>query len=481
MLLSLYGCIGGPEQLQPESFYARRQGPADVTSTPYDKSGPLQYNASLPNNAQTKPPEPEPMISRTVADNVLPPGQAVARLAATAPTTQGSTGAAPTTRGAASSAAGESAGGTPPGNGQPGGANGLSGAGPSGSGAPASGAPAATGAAPGAGGLASGQYMVLGTMVAEVNGTPIFANKVLTLLEPTLRAKARELDDVHYKLAAEDFIQKQVQELVRSELEYAAAVDNLDDEARNAADALTTQWRQRQVTDAGGSEELARRKAAADGVDFDDAVREQYRNFMTQIYYQKKVIPRIVVTPTMMQEYYRDHVETDFTQHDHVTFRLIKIDPDDAGSKEDALAKIKSIRDRAAAGEDFAALASTENDDPGLRSILGEVSVDKGAFVLDDVEDAAFNTPPGQLTDIIYTHGAYYLAKVESRTQGKVTPFSDQALQDQIRAKLRSEQFRALREQEQKKLESEAIVRIDPSMLDATVEMAMQNYPVWSK
>jgi parvulin-like peptidyl-prolyl isomerase len=314
--------------------------------------------------------------------------------------------------------------------------------------------------------------MVLGTMVAEVNGTPIFANKVLTLLEPTLRAKARELDDVHYKLAAEDFIQKQVQELVRSELEYAAAVDNLDDEARNAADALTTQWRQRQVTDAGGSEELARRKAAADGVDFDDAVREQYRNFMTQIYYQKKVIPRIVVTPTMMQEYYRDHVETDFTQHDHVTFRLIKIDPDDAGSKEDALAKIKSIRDRAAAGEDFAALASTENDDPGLRSILGEVSVDKGA---------AFNTPPGQLTDIIYTHGAYYLAKVESRTQGKVTPFSDQALQDQIRAKLRSEQFRALREQEQKKLESEAIVRIDPSMLDATVEMAMQNYPVWSK
>jgi parvulin-like peptidyl-prolyl isomerase len=202
---------------------------------------------------------------------------------------------------------------------------------------------------------------------------------------------------------------------------------------------------------------------------------------MTQIYYQKKVIPRIVVTPTMMREYYDNHVETDFTQHDHVVFRLIKIDPDASGGKDAALEKIKAIRERALAGEDFAMLASKDNDDEGLRSVLGEISVDKGAFILDDVEDAAFAAKPGDVTDIIYTHGAYYLAKVESKSEGKITPFTDPQLQDEIRNRLRAEQFRALREQEQEKLESEAIVRIDKDMIDATVEMAMQNYPVWSK
>ena len=52
-------------------------------------------------------------------------------------------------------------------------------------------------------------------------------------------------------------------------------------------------------------------------------------------------------------------------------------------------------------------------------------------------------------------------------------------MQDRIRETLRSEQFRKLRDAEQKKLEDDAFIRIEEPMVATAIEMVMQRYPGW--
>ena len=102
----------------------------------------------------------------------------------------------------------------------------------------------------------------------------------------------------------------------RDELEYASAQKRrLEAEDENTARLMTVQWRNKKVTEAGGSPELARRRAAADGWDFDKQVEQQYRLHLVQIYYQKRIIPLIQVTAADLRTYYELHKDTEFTTH----------------------------------------------------------------------------------------------------------------------------------------------------------------------
>jgi len=328
----------------------------------------------------------------------------------------------------------------------------------------------------------SGQYMTIGGVVAEVNGTPIYANRVLSQVEKDLAAKAHDLDTDQFRQYALQKLTEAREYCINNELEFAAAQRNLDEKDRQLADRLTTNWRQRQITEAGGSLELARRNAAAEGLNFEDLVQEQYRKFMTQIYYTKRVLPRIQITAQDMRDYYRTHKDSEFTQHEQVHFRLIKIDPAAAGGREAAIAKVKEAQDKAARGFDFAELARSYNTDSNLARAGGDVGwIQKGSFRLEKVEKAAFELLPGQVSqNFIEEEGAFYIVKVEERKVGHVQPFDDPAVQDKIYSTLRAQQFRALREQVIQQLTTNAIIRKNNDLLQTVVEMAMQRYPQWA-
>src|SRR5688572_11695597 len=58
--------------------------------------------------------------------------------------------------------------------------------------------------------IALGEFVIIGGVVAEVNGNPIYANKVLHLVEPVLAARARELDARRFKELAQQEIKQQM-------------------------------------------------------------------------------------------------------------------------------------------------------------------------------------------------------------------------------------------------------------------------------
>ena len=338
-------------------------------------------------------------------------------------------------------------------------------------------------------GAAVGQFFVIGGVVAEVNGTPIYANKVLNLIEPILAARAKELDAERFKLVADKELKTQRNTLINHELEYAAAERNLDARDKDMAWTLTMNWKLQQITQAGGSEELARKNAPQiarenslnPDASFDELVQEMYRVWMSRVFYQKKIMPRIQLSAAEMREYYDRNRTHLFTTRADAQFRLIKIDKKKAGGREPAMDKIVGLRNRIVrAGESFESIARTTNDNPLLLKTGGQVTVDRGAFAVKEVDDAVWSTPQGQVTEVIETGDALYIAQVMERKPAAVQSFEEEAVQVRIKDDLFSRDFKEMRRKVLEQLEKDAVIRSDPSMMNTALEMAMQNYSRWA-
>lgn len=376
--------------------------------------------------------------------------------------------------------------------------------------APPSTAPAAPSSRP-AVGDSSGTYMIVGTMIAEANGTPIYADKVLndTLVSAALQAKAHSLEPAQFRIFARDTIQAKVEEEIGNELEFAAAQRNTTEEEQQIASSLTTQWRQKQIIQSGGSEAVARWNSMnpADGslgVDFDEKVQKQYRWYLIMIYYQRRVWPRVQVSADDIRRYYERNLEQVFTEKPGIRFRVIHIGTKQTGTQAEAKAKAQSIHEKAVRGDDFATLAATHNDNRTWRANRGYMEMadqkdadgnvlkndkgevirqgmhfERGALKLADLEESLFTIEPGAVTPVFEDRDGFYFAKLEDRKTGQVRPFEDETVQSEIRRLLESQQRTELRNKERDKLRRSAVVRSEPAMLEPAIEMAMQKYAQW--
>jgi len=330
--------------------------------------------------------------------------------------------------------------------------------------------------------FATDQFMTVGSVVLVVNGRPIFANKVLRLDIDILREKAKEYDRERFEIFARSQIERTVEQLTEDELEVAAAERTLDPKDLQLAQAFTHLWAQNQIAEAGGSEQVVRLRAHATGEDFEDLEQDQYRYYLQQLYYYKKIYPRIDYTAEDERRYYRAHIE-EFTTPAQASIVLIEADPAKLdGNATAAKAKLLDIRRRALAGEDFADYGRTRNDLPGATGDQGnggQMSIKPNSFILSNVEAAVWKTSAGQISDVIDDHDAFYIFKVLSKDEGGTKPFADRTVQEGIKRKLIGIQFQQRREAEYRKLYGEKIA--SPENIDPVLEMAMQSYARWSK
>ena len=333
----------------------------------------------------------------------------------------------------------------------------------------------------------TGGYQVVGTVLAKVDKTPIYADKVLAALEHELAADARKYDTEAFRRVARSEIESKIQELIHTQLEIERASTSLNKEAKTQAEMYAQVWRKQQITAAGGSVELAKRRALEAGSPLDDQVREQYQSALVQIYYQERVAPRIQVSANDMRKYYQAHLATEFTHHAEARFRLIRIDFTRSGGPEQAAAKADQLIAKLKGGASFEELAKSYNDDSSLMAKGGDVGwMHKGDYRYDKIEQAVWALQPGEYTDkpIEVTDEvrgtAYYLAQLDARKTGAVQAFDDAGVQTQIHEKLFSQQLAGFREKEIADLVNQAVIFRGPTGLETAVDMAMQRYSMWA-
>jgi hypothetical protein len=338
-------------------------------------------------------------------------------------------------------------------------------------------------------GASQAQYLTVGSVVTDVSGTPIYADKVVSAIAPQLAAEAKSRDLDSFKAFARDALNKQIRTMVQAELLFAAANRYLDREEKDAANNITMMWRKKQETEAGGSPELARARARAEGIDFEEKVQQQYRETLVALFFQRKVYPHVQVTANEMRDYYNSHLKTQFTETDRARFRLIRITASKLGTGQDgrdrATQLAREIREKALAGsnDDFAKLAKTTNHDSLLLNSGGYVTADgwleRDAFGIKPVEEAVWKLQPGEVTDVIQVGDNYFIARLEERKLGHVRPFKDSDVQKEIEQSLKQPQLAARRQAMEDQLLGEAIVNPWPPDLTPVMEMVVQNYQRW--
>jgi parvulin-like peptidyl-prolyl isomerase len=346
-------------------------------------------------------------------------------------------------------------------------------------------APATT--APSTQPMQSGVYMTLGGVVADVNGTPIYANTLLAMLDKEFSAKAKDMDAEQFRRFARGELENARDLSIRDEVEFAAADRGLSPDDKKLIDMVMTQYLQQKITEAGGSVELAKRKALTEGLTFEQLLHKHLRELTWDLYRQHHILPRVQVSVNDMRQFYKANVAQLYSQRNQARFRVIKIDPARLGgadSKTAALERIRLIRSKAVRGDDFASLASSENHDDYLKARGGDPGgwIERDSYRIDAVDKAIWKIQPGEVTDVIEDDGVFYIAKLEDRKLGKTQPFEDPAVQSDILNRLRTQQLSVLYEQLDYKLRSEAVIRGErgDSLLDPAVDIAMQRYPQWA-
>jgi parvulin-like peptidyl-prolyl isomerase len=297
------------------------------------------------------------------------------------------------------------------------------------------------------------------------------------------------MDIAQFEIAARVEIERTIKNLTEDEVDAAAAEQSLDPKDIQLAKALTRLWSQQQVAEAGGAEQAARLRAQESGEDFQDLEQKQYYWFLYKLYVARKILPQIDITPEIERRYYNAHID-EFTTPTRATIILIEANPERLnGDPAAAKARLLNIRNRALAGEDFAAYGRDQNDLPGSTGAEGnggQMTIKPNTLLLTQVEAQVWKTPPGQISDVIEDHHALFIFKVLTRDYGGTKSFADMAVQNVIQRHLTDLKIQERVREEQQKLEMAGIVQpTDPvmvdKMIDTAVEMALQNYPQWSK
>ncbi len=145
-----------------------------------------------------------------------------------------------------------------------------------------------------------------------------------------------------------------------------------------------------------------------------------------------KLTDKISVTQAELQQYYNQH-QDEYRIPETVTVRHILIKtptpgPDgkvDQAGVDAARKKAEDIAKQLKAGGNFAELAKKNSDDPGSAQNGGLLPPLTKGRTVPEFEQAAFNTPVGQTTDIIRTSYGFHIIHVEAKQQARLKPLDE--------------------------------------------------------
>ena len=172
---------------------------------------------------------------------------------------------------------------------------------------------------------------------------------------------------------------------------------------------------------------------------FYDQNKQQYENSIPEkrkaryiVVDTEKVASSIPVTQADVQTYYNQH-QDDYRIPETVTVRHILIKtptpgPDgkvDQKGVDAAKSKIEDVQKQLKAGANFGDLAKKYSEDPGSAQEGGSLPPITRGRTVPEFEQAAFNTPKGQTTDIIRTSYGFHIIQVEDKQNARMKPLDE--------------------------------------------------------
>ena len=172
---------------------------------------------------------------------------------------------------------------------------------------------------------------------------------------------------------------------------------------------------------------------------FYEQYKQQYANSIPEkikaqyiVIETAKLTDKVQITQPELQQYYNQH-QDGYRIPETVTVRHILIKtptpgPDgkvDQAGVDAARKKAEDIAKQLKAGGSFAELAKKNSDDPGSAQNGGLLPPLTKGRTVPEFEQAAFNTPVGQTTDIIRTSYGFHIIHIEAKQQARLKPLDE--------------------------------------------------------
>jgi len=307
----------------------------------------------------------------------------------------------------------------------------------------------------------SGSTELLGgnSVVAEVNGAPIFVDDLIGSVrlaveaEPTLTDEQRQA--IMYKQIRDRLDSYVEQEIVLQALNKAVPADRqeLINESLEEPfqDVIADIKKKNNVTTDGELNEIL----AEEGVSI-DLLRESFVRIQKVQGYLSTLAaaPKNIDRPEIV-EYYRDH-QADFTSEERVRWQEIVLFFDNPEQKASAEQKMSSILQQLRSGADFGDLAADHSDTLSAekRGDMGWLT--PGALADKQLDAVLMSMKTGQMTDVIVKDNRLELYRVAEHQYAETSPL--QEVQQQIEQQLKSSMQAQSRKDVLDKLRAQATV-----------------------
>lgn len=171
----------------------------------------------------------------------------------------------------------------------------------------------------------------------------------------------------------------------------------------------------------------------AEGLTYKSLEERIRRQTMIRKLHSSEVRSRIVISPTELQDYYKNHPE-EFKTEDQIKTRSLTIKKSDNARRkgtldESAKKRIDELRVRVVKGEDFGALAKDFSEDTRAKEggLTGWI---KEGDMIPVIDEVIFGLEQGEVSEVIETPMGYHIFRVEEVAKG--TTYSFEQMRDQI-------------------------------------------------
>jgi len=239
---------------------------------------------------------------------------------------------------------------------------------------------------------------------------------------------APELNQAFFKVALEQRIASM---LLRAEADRRGLGATAEE-----IDARLAEMRKRFPSDEDFTKGLA-----ANGMTVEKARDQLAQDIARYKYVEKSILPTIEISDEALKKFYDENLER-MQQPERVKLRQILIRvPNDATEEQRTQARQRAaeVQKRAKGGEDFAALAQEQSDDPSGKQ-GGELPwIARGELrQLPTFEEAAWALEKGAISDVVETPAGFHVIQVVDRQAPRTAQFDE--VKDRIKAVLQNQE-----------------------------------------
>ncbi|MBL0421248.1 peptidylprolyl isomerase [Ramlibacter sp. AW1] len=253
-------------------------------------------------------------------------------------------------------------------------------------------------------------------IVAVVNSEPITNNEV----QARVARVQQELSEPGARMPDRESLVRQVLEQLiveRAQLQLARELQlRVDEGMVDAAEQNIARQNQLDVAD-------FRRRLAAEGIS-PESFRQDLRNqLLLSRLRQREVEPRVRVTDAEVERFIHEQQNTsDLSAVELNLAHILVAVPENAPAElvRELRTKAERVRDRARAGEDFAALARELSDAPGAATNGGVVGVRTADRYPSLFVEATQPLAPGQVSDVVRSGAGFHVIKVLEKRRGEL-------------------------------------------------------------